>query len=228
MEKENVFYKDFYLKELTNVKIMSIFQEDGNNCVIVDKNIFYPQGGGQKGDRGILIYKNTNVIVKNTIKDKYSEGASLLFTETILPQDAEGELVTSILDWDFRYAQMRLHTACHFHHCMLEKVLGKVIKPPKTSDIQEGFVYNRYEENNEIITSEVMEAANKEMRDMISQGAEVITYPDPEKEGYRWWQCLSWKIPCGGTHLANVKEIGNIDITMSRKKGMSTINIRLV
>ncbi|PIP75241.1 hypothetical protein COW86_04870, partial [Candidatus Kuenenbacteria bacterium CG22_combo_CG10-13_8_21_14_all_39_9] len=129
------------------------------------------------------------------------------------------------LSWEFRNKQMKLHTAAHLHHCLLEKTAGKYLPFPKVSDIQDGFVFNRYESDE--ITPELVEKTNEVFREAISSGADVKTYPDTEKKGYRWWECLGYKIPCGGTHVKNISEIGTVEIEYNKKKGMSTINIKL-
>jgi alanyl-tRNA synthetase/misacylated tRNA(Ala) deacylase len=110
---------------------------------------------------------------------------------------------------------------------MLEKVLGKQLKPPKTSDIEDGFAFNRYDKTGEL-TPEVVEKANTELRDHIDKGAEITTYPDKEKEGFRWWECLDYKIPCGGTHIANLNEVGELEIKLTSKKGKPTVNFKLL
>ena len=222
---KNKFNEDSYLKEVST-KIKSIFSEDEKNCVQLEDNIFYPQGGGQKGDSGMLIIAGKNLKVVNTVKDKYSDEGILLITEEKLPDDTVGSEILCKLDWDFRYKQMKLHTAVHLHHCIIEKVAGKKVQYPQTSDIQDGFAFNRYEKD--VISQDLVELANNEFRKVISEGAEVKTYTDAEKEGFRWWECLGFKIPCGGTHVANISEIGEVGVTYSQKKGKSTVNISLV
>lgn len=220
----NKFYEDQYLNEV-DTTIVSSFSEDNKNCVQVAENVFYPHGGGQKGDKGLLSIKDKTYNVIDAEKDPYNDEGVLLITDTEIPEELKGAPVHCLLDWDFRYRQMRLHTAVHFHHCMLEKVAGKTLPHPRISDIQDGFAYNRYE--TEEITSEMVENANKTFREAIASGAEVKTYPDSEKKGFRWWECLGYKIPCGGTHIKNISEIGDVEIDFSKKKGKATINIKL-
>jgi alanyl-tRNA synthetase/misacylated tRNA(Ala) deacylase len=220
----NVFYADPYTKEIDTV-IKSAFVEDDKNCVQIMDNIFHPHGGGQKGDRGVIIIEGKTINVVDTIKDKYSSEDILLITQEEVSEEAVNKPVSCKLDWSFRHKQMRLHTAVHLHHCMLEKVMGKSIRPPKTSDIEEDFAFNRYESKE--ITPEVVEKGNAAFREAVSMGADVKTFPDPEKKGFRWWECLGYKIPCGGTHVSNISEIGEVDIEYSKKKGQPTINIKL-
>ena len=220
----NLFYDDPYQKEINTI-IKSIFEEDGKSCIVVEKNIFYPRGGGQKGDRGELIVKDEKIEIEEALKDKYSADGVLLVAEGAVSSALAGQNVICKLDWNFRYRQMRLHSALHLHHCMLEKVMEKKINYPITADIQDGFAFNRYD-NNET-SEEIVGQANQEFKSAVASGAEVKTYSDKEKAGWRWWECLDYKIPCGGTHIKDLKEIGKTEIKYSNKKGKATINIYL-
>lgn len=218
------FYEDPYLTEI-NTTITGAFVENGQNCVKIADNIFYPRGGGQKGDKGLLTINSKDYIVIDTLKDPDKEGEILLITNEEIPEDTKGQAIFCKLDWDFRSRQMRLHTSAHLHHCLMEKTAGKSLPFPKVSDIQDGFVFNRYE--SEEITPELVEETNKVFQEAVISGAEVKTYPDIEKKGFRWWECLGYKIPCGGTHVKNISEIGNVDIEYNKKKGAPTIHIKL-
>ncbi|MBI4811847.1 hypothetical protein HY798_00120 [Candidatus Falkowbacteria bacterium] len=218
------FYNDPYRKEI-KTKIKSVFEEDGKSCIVLEENIFYPQGGGQRGDRGVLLIGDRKIDIVDTLKDKYSDNGSLLISKEKITDDIVGQEVVCQLNWNFRCSQMRLHSALHLHHCMIEKVLGKKINNPLTADIQDGFAFNRYD--NSEITEETVNLANKEFKNIVASGAEVKTCPDIEKSGWRWWECLGYKIPCGGTHIKDIKEIGEVEIKYSNKKGKSTINIQL-
>lgn len=218
------FYENPYLTEI-NTTITGAFVENSQNCVKIADNIFYPRGWGQKGDKGLLTINNKNYIVIDTLKDPDKEGEILLITTKEIPEDTKGQTIFCKLDWDFRNRQMRLHTSAHLHHCLMEKTAGKSLPFPKVSDIQDGFVFNRYE--SEEITPELVEETNKVFREAVISGAEVKTYPDTEKKGFRWWECLGYKIPCGGTHVKNISEIGNVDIEYNKKKGTPTIHIKL-
>lgn len=221
MNQENIYHEDYYRKTVTGTEILDVISDDDVNGVIIAGNIFSPHGGGQKGDRGVIVYDGISYVIKDAVKERIS-GDVMLVTEEALPEDAFGQKADCTLDWNFRFKQMRLHSAAHLHHCMLEKVLNRTLKPPKTSDIQDGNAYNRYEDSS--ITLEAVEAANLEFKNFINAGAKIETVPDPEKDGFRWWHCLSWKIPCGGTHVSNASEIGDLEISYSTKKGNQTVS----
>ena len=122
---------------------------------------------------------------------------------------------------------MKLHSAVHLHHCMMERALGRKVKPPKTSEIQDGFAFNRYDKNEDNCI-EIFEIANQYLKEAIDNSADIQTYPDHQRNGFRIWECLGYKIPCGGTHPGNTMEIGDINITYSKKKGKPTVNIQLM
>lgn len=225
MKQEMVFYADFYLKTIDKVRVLDIFSEKDVNYVHVDRVLFYPQGGGEKGDKGIISFEDNEFKIVNTVKDKKS-GEVLLKMQQPFPTDALNKFVTCFLDWDFRYEQMKLHTLLHLHHCFMERSLNDSLKPPKVSDIQQDFAFNRYD--NSLVTAELMESANTELKDIISKGAIVNTVPDNKRENFRWWKCLDWTIPCGGCHVSNVSEIGNTNISFSKKSRLSTIKFELI
>jgi alanyl-tRNA synthetase/misacylated tRNA(Ala) deacylase len=222
----NLFYDQKYLKEF-KTKYVSSFQKDGHNCIVLDESIFYPQGGGQKGDRGRLVIDGTSYNVANTIKNQNSEpGEILLLTDELVPEAPKnGGNVDCFLDWDFRYKQMKLHTCVHLHHCMIESIAGKKVHNPDVSTIEDGFALNRYVIGS--IDVSILDEANNKFLEMIKTHAQVITYPDKEKNGFRWWECLEFKIPCGGIHIDYLDEIKSATINVNSKKGYNTIKIAL-
>jgi alanyl-tRNA synthetase/misacylated tRNA(Ala) deacylase len=218
-----LYYEDKNLKEVES-DIDSYYQEDGRYCIQLSDNIFYPQGGGQKGDRGTLTIDGNEFQVVNTLKDKYGDGAVLII-EPDIPEELQDSKVKAVLDWDFRYKQMRLHTCVHLHHCMLEEVTKKPINHPETSVIEDGFAFNRYSGGDFDVT--IIDEANAKFLETLKTGAPVTTYPDTEKKGFRWWECLGHKIPCGGIHVSQLGEIGDVRISTSTKKGKITIKFTL-
>ena len=220
---KELYYENNKMKKAETV-VKSVFEENGKNCVKFEQDLFYPKGGGQKGDRGMIIWGNNQYKVLDTVKDEYSSG-SLVITDELLPDDCIGNQVECILDWDFRFSQMKLHTCLHLHHCILEEVLGSKIEYPSTAAIEDGFAYNKYPSS--AFDKDIIESANKKFLELLKEDVPVITYPDDQKEGYRWWECRGTKIPCGGIHVNNLNEIGYVDIKTSSKKGSVTIKFIL-
>ena len=105
---ELLFRDDAYLKTAT-ARVVAV--RDGK--VELDRTIFYPLGGGQPGDTGFLTRGNGDrVAIADTRKGETPGSvAHVIATGSALPE--VGEAVSLEIDWERRYALMRLHTALH-------------------------------------------------------------------------------------------------------------------
>lgn len=216
------YYEDKYKKEL-QTKIIDIFLESEKCFIRLEDSIFYPQGGGQKGDRGYLIIDNEKYNIINSVKDENYN--SVLIMEDIVDKKYINTEVKCYLDWDFRYRQMRLHTSLHLFHAILEEMKGSKLDYPLISTIEDGFAFNKYDENSFDIS--ILDKVEERFYELIQTDNKVKTYPDKEKENYRYWECMNYKIPCGGVHVDKLHEIGKVKIETSHKKKAITIKISI-
>jgi misacylated tRNA(Ala) deacylase len=84
----------------------------GPDGIVLDRTVFYAQGGGQPGDTGRLVRADgTTIAVIDTVKGE--AGAILHRVAADAPLPSPGEAVTAELDWDRRFRLMRAHTAMH-------------------------------------------------------------------------------------------------------------------
>ena len=195
-------------------------------------------GGGQKGDRAELVLEAgeaeaLGVVGTLPIVDtRKGEGGILHVLGEGVNLEAAGEALVGTrpfllrLDWDFRHRQMRLHSAAHLLHCFVGRVLERDVAYPETSDIQPEFGLNRYEQKDMLTPgqlTQVLEAMNA----FTAAGHAITTYPDEEKEGFRYWQCEDWIIPCGGTHPANTREIGPVRADLNLKRSRTSLTFRV-
>ena len=104
---EHLYQKDSYIKEFQG-KITALDTE--NNAIILDKTAFYPGGGGQPADSGLISASGENFQVKRARKS----GAEILhIIDTELPSLETGMEVSGKIYWERRYQLMRTHTAMH-------------------------------------------------------------------------------------------------------------------
>lgn len=224
---EALYHSDPYLKDSEGAVLASFEEDDGRYYVSLENGIFYPQGGGQKGDRGVLVANGQELVVINTVKDPMSSNGRPLCILQSAANLKQGDPVRMRLDWAHRFDQMRLHSIVHLHHCMMEEIAGHALSNPTTSDLNDDRTgYNRYDL--EEITQELAEQASVRMKEKISIGSAIKTIDDPLNVGYRYWESLGFSIPCGGTHLRDISEIGIFDTTFSRKKGKPKISFSLL
>jgi misacylated tRNA(Ala) deacylase len=220
-----LFRDDAYLASAT-ARVIST----GERGIELDRTIFYPQGGGQQGDTGALVRENgERITVADTRKGDAADSV-LHIPAAGAPALASGEAVTLELDWPRRYALMRLHTALHVMSCVVvAPVTGGNIAPDKARldfDIDMSLLdaAKIERETNALIaravatetvwiTDEELDARPELVKTMSVQpprGAgrvRLLRIPDIDLQ------------PCGGTHVANIGEIGAIRVLKIRSEG---------
>jgi len=222
-----LYYDDHYTKDFDAKVIWSKETDDGTE-VILDKTAFYPEGGGQPADKGVLKAKGKNINVKHVIK----EGNSVIH---ILDEKLDvGEKVHGILDWDHRYTLMKHHTGTHVVNGALRKLFGEHIwQAGSQLGVNEArFDFSHYKPINDDEIKEIEKLAN----DFVKKGAvvekKVMERNDAERTyGFRLYQ---GGVPpgnmirvlnvqgidveaCGGTHLNNINEIEKIRILKAER-----------
>jgi misacylated tRNA(Ala) deacylase len=94
---EQLFLRDAYLREFT-ARVTGVRE----GAVALDRTAFYPTGGGQPHDTGLL--------GPARVVDVHKEGEEVWH---VLDGAALGDELTGVVDWDRRHALMRTHTALH-------------------------------------------------------------------------------------------------------------------
>ena len=131
---EELFRVDSYLKDCTATVVA--IDEHG---IVLDRTVFYPLGGGQAGDSGVIVLADGSEIqIADTRKGKDAEGRP---TKAIchLPAAGQDDLLTKLkpgnavtvkVDWQRRHRLMRLHTTTHLLcHLVPQLVNGCSITP---------------------------------------------------------------------------------------------------
>lgn len=206
---DKFYYKDTYLKELDCTAVQVRFTDKATE-VLTDRTIFYPESGGQPGDRGML----GPFEVLDTRKD--SDGNSIL----ILPREAdvqEGSSYTLRLDWEHRYKFMVIHTAQHMLSGLLFSMYGI-----GTVAVHQGDEYLTIETNMVEIPQETIDGLVREANEKISENHAVLYHEMSHSEAEALGLRRSIKvegdvriveiegvdrIACGGIHVARTGEI---------------------
>ncbi|MEM4187585.1 MAG: alanine--tRNA ligase [Candidatus Hadarchaeum sp.] len=109
-----LFYEDQYLREFT-AKVLRVV----DNFVILDRTAFYPEGGGQPSDIGVLESDGMRVEVQNVLK-----GGDLILHQFKGSVLRPGQRVVGKIDWSRRRALMAHHTGTHIILGAARRVLG--------------------------------------------------------------------------------------------------------
>ncbi len=220
---EELFRQDAYLREADAT--VTALDERG---VRLDRSIFYPTGGGQPGDTGVLRWDGGEARIVDAIKADGGEVLHVLAPES--PRPAVGTSVHSALDWERRYRHMRMHTAMH--------VMSSLIKGDVTGG-QVGADKSRLDFNlegevptKEWVTAELnrLIALDRPVTPQWITDEELAARPELVKT-------MSVRPPmgagrvrllaiegvdlqaCGGTHVARTGEIGRVECTKVENKG---------
>jgi misacylated tRNA(Ala) deacylase len=225
MATELLFRDDAYIRTAT-ARVLSVDQ----GAVTLDRTIFYPLGGGQPGDTGVIIRDSGERIAVADTRKGAEAGtvAHVLAAGATLPE--VGESVGLEIDWDRRYSLMRLHTALHVMSCVVvAPVTGGNIAPDKArldfdidlalldadqiADGTNALIARAVPTETVWITDEELDARPELVKTMSVQpprGAgrvRLLRIPDIDLQ------------PCGGTHVANIAEIGGIRVIRIRNEG---------
>ena len=220
---EELFRQDSYLKEADAV--VTALEERG---VRLDRTNFYPTGGGQPGDIGVLRWDGGEAAIVDTVK---ADGGDVLHVLAPgAPRPAVGTQVKAVLDWDRRYRHMRMHSALH--------VMSAVIKGNVTGG-QVGADKSRLDFNldgevptREWVTGEINRLLAVDLPvvpqwitdDELAARPELVkTMSVRPPSGAGRVRLLSIEgvdlQACGGTHVARTAEIGRVECVKIENKG---------
>jgi len=233
---EELFREDAHLTECA-ARVVAV-DERG---VRLDRTVFYPQGGGQAGDAGELVCADgTRIAIADTRKGE-APGEIL---HVPAPGQAEalaglrpGDAVGARIDWERRHRHMRFHTATHL-------LCALVPHPVNGCSITAGYARLDFHMNEplekEALTAGIARfvgAAHPVRHRWISE-AELDANPGlvrsmsvqpPRGLGrVRVLEIDGVDLqPCGGTHVANTREIGAVVVTKIEKKAALTRRVVL-
>jgi misacylated tRNA(Ala) deacylase len=224
MSTELIFRDDAYAKTAT-ARVVAV-DEHG---ILLDRTIFYPTGGGQQGDAGVLVRANgEQIAIVDTRKGETADSVRHIAAPGAPPLET-GETLELALDWSRRYALMRLHTALHVMSCVVvAPVTGGNIAPDKARldfDIDMSLLdAGKIErETNALIArgveTETVWITDEEL-DAKPDLVRTMSVKPPRGVGrIRLLEIDGVDLqPCGGTHVANTREIGALRVAKIEKK----------
>jgi misacylated tRNA(Ala) deacylase len=225
MTTQMLFRDDAYLKT-ASAQVLAVSERG----IELDRTIFYPLGGGQPGDTGVLIRRNgERVAITDTRKGEMTDGV-LHIPAAGSPQLEPGESLSLEIDWQRRYALMRLHTALHVMSCVVvAPVSGGNIAPDKGRldfDIDMNLLNaERIErDTNELLArgtaTETIWITDEELAARPELVKTMSVQPPRGAGRVRLLKIPGIDLqPCGGTHVANIGEIGAIRVVRIRNEG---------
>lgn len=221
---EKIFLTDSYAREC-DAKVVSVI--DGTK-VILDRTVCYPTGGGQPADFGSI--ECSGKIYSITEAKKQGGDVVHFVSEAGLK---EGDAVTVRIDWERRYALMRMHTAAHVLGTTMHEqdwlVTGNQLDVDQT----------RFDFSMESFDRVAFDAGVAKVNERLASGADVKVSELPREQALaipgmvKLANALPPDLPVlriveivgidvqadGGTHVHNTREVGGIEIVKLDNKG---------
>ena len=240
MTKE-LFRDDSYLEKCVT-RVVGTNQDGMIACA---ETVFYPEGGGQPGDRGVLCVAEYEIPIVDTTKDP--ETGIVLHRRAVDSLDVlVGTNCTLKLDWTHRYALMRMHTALHLLCAIIPHgVTGGKIGSEKsrldfdlsTSDTPLPDKEQLQSELERLIAEDHAVSIHWDDASLLQQNPEKVrtmsVQPPKNASGKLRLVRIGTEDhpidlqPCGGTHVASTAEVGAIRVGKIENKGARNKRINL-
>ncbi|ASJ06300.1 alanyl-tRNA editing protein [Thermococcus pacificus] len=234
---EKLFYRNPYLWEAEGT-LLAVEKGGKGVRILLDRTIFYPEGGGQPSDRGVIAGEDFRILVEKVHgKDEVWHEGKL---EGRLPEP--GEPVRMVVDAEWRYENMRQHTGQH-----ILSAVFKELYDANTTGFQIFEGYNKIEidypgeldwdmileverKANEVVwrnlpvqvevydelPKELKENLRKELSEKVKPPIRIVSIPGVDV------------IPCGGTHVKSTGEVGFIKILNFYRKSRKLWRVEFV
>ena len=234
---EQLYLPDEEYRRAFDARVTDV--DDAERTVVLDRTLFYKEGGGQPPDHGSLSWDSGEARVVDVRKD---HGEVRHTIEGDLPE--EGTNVHGELDWERRHAHMRYHTAQH----VVSKVVldeygastaGNQIYADHAridfapADFDEQDLRDIEERANALIERDLpVEKANRSRAALEAETPDGRTNLDLIPEDVDPLRAVSIGevdvCPCGGTHVDGLGELGKLEIVERASKGADTERIEFV
>ncbi|WP_299686395.1 alanyl-tRNA editing protein [uncultured Tateyamaria sp.] len=223
-----LFRDDAYARDA----VATVIGHTDEGGIILDQTVFYPTGGGQPGDSGRITWGGNALTIATAVKGDGDTVVLVPSEPRALPP--AGAQVEQSLDWDRRYAHMRVHTALHLLSVAMPfGVTGGAISAGRG---RLDFDMEDAPEDRDAIETALnaqVEADHKVTEDWISEEeldanpalVKTLSVQPPRGAGRIRLIRIGGDTnaidlqPCGGTHVARTGEIGGLRLGKIEKKG---------
>ena len=226
---ELLYQTDSYLREFQ----AAVTATNAEACtVLLDRSAFYPGGGGQPADSGVLVWQGAALPVERARKGPEGIWHALAAGTPLPPAGAQ---VTGQIDWPRRYALMRTHTAMHILCGVVFRDFGALVTGGDMEPLH-GRMDFEFESLTKDLVSVIEVAVNREVaaarpvKVAILPREEAFQIPDlirtkinllpPEISHIRTIELAGLDLQAdGGTHVHNTAEVGRMRVVDYKSKG---------
>jgi misacylated tRNA(Ala) deacylase len=236
-----ICYRDAYLPSI-EARVLAVDDADEPR-IVLDRTVFYPGGGGQPSDRGLLLHATDGRTW--TVSGAARDGAAIVHAleASSAGPPAVGDVVRVDLDWARRLALMRTHTALHALCGVVWRDHGALVTG---GNMEPGS--GRMDFEFETMSGDLVDAIEATVNEELARAREVRVAVLPRDEAFAIPDLIRTKVNLlppgideirtieivgldlqadGGTHVANTSEVGRIRVTGYESKGRINKRIRI-
>jgi misacylated tRNA(Ala) deacylase len=232
---EELFLKDSYLRRF-EARVVELSRRE----MILDRTAFYPGGGGQPPDKGTLSIGP----ISASVVDARREGGEVVHVLDDPIPDTIREL-RGELDWERRHAHMRHHTALHVLSGVIWKNFGAKVTGGQMRADRARMDFSFPREWTVDVVGEIERLTNE----ALASARPVKVYELSREEALKNPDLIRTQLNLvpervrviriveiegidtqadGGTHVANTREVGQMEITNHKSKGRQNKRIEFV
>lgn len=222
-------YLDHFSDVACDATVVAVLEKEGQACIHLDRTILYPQGGGQPNDRGCLSGPDSEFSVENV---RFVDGIVDHLGSYARGVLSVGDRVDCAVDEERRALHSRLHSAGHVvdmavSQCGLTWIPGKGFHFPQgpyveyvsDNDVSDPELRERIEVRcNELVRSDLTVQCRFVTPDELTQLCRAVPDNIPQNKPTRVVQFSDFAVPCGGTHVRSLSEIGPMTIPKIKRK----------
>ncbi len=233
-------YSDAYAREI-EARVVAVEALEAP-LVVLDQTVFYPGGGGQPSDRGLLV-RAADGRTWTVASARKVSGEIVHELEVGVEPPAVADRLRVDLDWARRFALMRTHTALHALCGVVWRDYGALVTGGNMEP-GAGRMDFEFERMSGDLVDKIEATVNDELaraRDVrvnVLPREEAFAIPDlirtkinllpPDIEEIRTIEIVGLDLQAdGGTHVANTSEVGRIRVTGYESKGRINKRIRI-
>jgi misacylated tRNA(Ala) deacylase len=238
----NLAYSDAYARSV-EARVRAVEGPDEGPLVVLDRTVFYPGGGGQPSDSGLLLRASDGR--RWTVRGARKLGGETVHELEPSPDGppSAGDVLVAEVEWARRYALMRTHTALHALCGVVWRDHGAQVTGGNMEPGAGRMDFEFETMSGDLVDSieaavNIELAAAREVRVAVLPRAEAFAIPDlirtkvnllPEGiEEVRTIEIVGLDLQAdGGTHVANTSEVGAIRVTGYESKGRINKRIRI-
>jgi misacylated tRNA(Ala) deacylase len=240
--REQLCYTDAYART-TEARVVDVDAGGDAPLVVLDRTVFYPGGGGQPPDRGLLLRARDGR--RWTVRAARKSGGDIVHELEPTPDGppSRDDVLTVDLDWSRRYELMRTHTALHALCGVVWRDYGALVTGGNMEP-GAGRMDFEFERMSGDLVGEIEARVNEELRSKRDVRVNVL----PREEAFEIPDLIRTKVNLlpegiqeirtveivgldlqadGGTHVSNTSEVGGIRVTGYESKGRINKRIRI-